>query len=76
MAKSLRASGKKANRARLRDRVFGPVELARQERLSLRLLELAQRPKSKAENSDGSDEVVNNGMCCLFIMFLIEGFST
>lgn len=66
MAKSLRASGKKANRARLRDRVFGPVELARQERLSIRLLELARRPKPKAENSDETDETVNSGMFYLF----------
>ena len=61
MAKSLRASGKKANRARLRDRVFGPVELARQERLSLRLLELAQRPKPKTNEHEGSEENESKG---------------
>ena len=61
MAKSLRASGKKANRARLRDRVFGPVELARQERLSLRLLELAQRPKPKPEEREGNEENQSKG---------------
>ena len=61
MAKSLRASGKKANRARLRDRVFGPVELARQERLSLRLLELAQRPKPQPEEREGNEENQSKG---------------
>ncbi|KAI9790357.1 MAG: hypothetical protein M1816_005175 [Peltula sp. TS41687] len=41
MAKSLRASNKKGNKARLRSKVFGPVEDARTERLSAKLLELA-----------------------------------
>lgn len=41
MAKGLRASSKKANRSLLRQNVFGPVEAARKERLSAKLLELA-----------------------------------
>jgi hypothetical protein len=45
MAKSLRASTKKANKARLRKTVFGPVEAARNERLSGKLLELASKPR-------------------------------
>ena len=45
MAKGLRASVTKRNKAKLRDRVFGPVEAARTERLSAKLLELARQPK-------------------------------
>jgi hypothetical protein len=45
MAKGLRSSIKKSNRSKLRARVFGPVEAARNERLSAKLLELAQQPK-------------------------------
>jgi hypothetical protein len=45
MAKGLRSSSKKSNKTKLRARVFGPVEAARTERLSAKLLELAQQPK-------------------------------
>jgi hypothetical protein len=45
MAKGLRSSVKKSNRTKLRARVFGPVVDARTERLSAKLLELAQQPK-------------------------------
>ncbi|KAI9881391.1 MAG: hypothetical protein M1830_003398 [Pleopsidium flavum] len=45
MAKGLRSSVKKSNRAKLRSSVFGPVEDARRERLSAKLLELASRPR-------------------------------
>jgi hypothetical protein len=45
MAKGLRASVNKRNKSKLRSRVFGPVETARTERLSAKLLELAQQPK-------------------------------
>jgi hypothetical protein len=45
MAKGLRSSVKKANRSKLRSRVFGPVEDARTQRLSAKLLELATQPK-------------------------------
>lgn len=44
MAKGLRASTKKANRAKLRSKVFGPMEDARMQRLSTKLLELASQP--------------------------------
>lgn len=47
MAKGARASTKKANNARLKAGVFGPVENARNERLSAKLLELASQPKPK-----------------------------
>lgn len=43
MAKGLRASTKKANKSLLRQNVFGPVEAARKERLSAKLLDLASK---------------------------------
>ncbi|KAF2273840.1 uncharacterized protein EI97DRAFT_435756 [Westerdykella ornata] len=45
MAKGLRSSVKKANRSKLRARVFGPAEAARNERLHAKLLEAVQQPK-------------------------------
>lgn len=62
MAKGSRASTKKANNARLKSGVFGPVETARTERLSAKLLELASQPKPKQESvledvEDGMDLV-------------------
>jgi hypothetical protein len=45
MAKGLRSSVKKANKTKLRARVFGPIEDARTQRLSAKLLELASQPK-------------------------------
>lgn len=50
MGKGLRSSVKKANKARLRSKVFGPVEQARKERLSLKLLETAQRRHSHSKD--------------------------
>lgn len=49
MAKSSRASTKKANNQRLKANVFGPIESARQERLSAKLLEIASQPKPVPE---------------------------
>ena len=49
MAKSSRASTRKANNRRLKANVFGPVESARAQRLSARLLELASQPKPEAK---------------------------
>ena len=45
MAKGLRSSVKKSHRTKLRTRVFAPVEDARTERLSAKLLELASQPR-------------------------------
>ncbi|KAI0024869.1 hypothetical protein F4780DRAFT_723368 [Xylariomycetidae sp. FL0641] len=45
MAKSSRASSRKVNNQRLKKNVFGPAEIARSERLSAKLLELASQPK-------------------------------
>ena len=50
MAKSARASTKKANRSNLRAKVFGPVEDARTSRLADKLMEIAS--KSSAEKKD------------------------
>lgn len=44
MAKSVRASVSKRNRAKLRATVFGPAADARTERLSAKLKELASQP--------------------------------
>ena len=52
MAKGARASTIKANNARLKSNVFGPVETARTERLSQKLLELASQPKPRPETAE------------------------
>ena len=55
MAKSSRSSSKKANNRRKAASVFGPAEIARNERLSAKLLELAKQPKPESSdvNMDG-----------------------
>ena len=45
MARSLRSNRGQVNKSNLRKKVFNPVEHARAERLSAKLLELAQQPK-------------------------------
>lgn len=52
MAKGARASSKKANNSKLKGLVFGPVESARAERLSAKLLELASQPRPKKAIED------------------------
>lgn len=56
MAKGARASSKKANRTKLRARVFGPVEKARAERLHAKLLETIQQPKPERIEMDTAEE--------------------
>lgn len=60
MAKSVRASVSKRNRANLRKKVFGPVVDARTERLAAKLQEIASQPKpetpKKPEMEVDSDE--------------------
>jgi hypothetical protein len=51
MAKSARASKIKTNNSKLKTRVFGPIESARTERLSAKLLELASQPKPAKKDS-------------------------
>lgn len=52
MAKGLRSSTKKANKAILRRRIFAPVEDARKERLSVKLLELASKSQAISTAED------------------------
>jgi hypothetical protein len=52
MAKGLRASRTKKNNQALSKRVFGPVEAARNERLSAKLMALAQQPKAPREEME------------------------
>lgn len=69
MAKGARASTKKTNNAKLKSRVFGPVETARAERLSAKLLELVSQPKPKQEDvnmelQEGNEALYLPGFQC------------
>ncbi|RDW59279.1 DUF2423 domain-containing protein [Aspergillus mulundensis] len=55
MAKSVRASVQKRNKAKLRSTVFGPAVDARTERLSAKLQELASQPKPSATEKSKKD---------------------
>ncbi|KAJ5779034.1 hypothetical protein N7457_006754 [Penicillium paradoxum] len=55
MAKSVRASVSKRNRANLRKKVFGPVVDARTERLAAKLQELASQPRPEAPEKSKMD---------------------
>jgi hypothetical protein len=55
MAKSVRASVQKRNKAKLRATVFGPVVDARTERLSAKLQKLASQPKSNDQDKSKSN---------------------
>ncbi|KAI1429326.1 hypothetical protein F5Y12DRAFT_710232 [Xylaria sp. FL1777] len=57
MAKSSRASTRKANNQRLKSKVFGPVEAERNARLSAKLLELAAAPKPELADSESMNIV-------------------
>jgi hypothetical protein len=66
MAKSVRASVSKRNRANLRKKVFGPVVDARTERLAAKLQELASQPRPEAPEKSKMDlEADDSGMCPL-----------
>lgn len=57
MAKSARASSKKANHTKLRARVFGPAEKLRAERIHAKLLETINQPKpSEQAKTDAAEE--------------------
>jgi hypothetical protein len=65
MAKGARASSKKANRTKLRARVFGPVEQARAERLHAKLLETIAQPKpEKTEMETEESESLMSSLQC------------
>ena len=57
MAKGLRASSKKSNKTKLRERVFGPVEAARLDRLSSKLLDIASKPGAKVADEESMEGV-------------------
>ncbi|KAH7378493.1 hypothetical protein DE146DRAFT_673257 [Phaeosphaeria sp. MPI-PUGE-AT-0046c] len=56
MAKGARASSKKANRTKLRARVFGPAEKARAERIHAKLLDTIQQSKPEKTEMDTAEE--------------------
>lgn len=56
MAKGARSSVRKTNNSKLKARVFGPVENARTERLSAKLLELASQPKPPRSEMETEQE--------------------
>lgn len=56
MAKSLRSRIKKSNKTCLRQKVYGPIEHARKERLSAKLLELASQPRDNAVQDEKMEE--------------------
>ncbi|KAF1915716.1 hypothetical protein BDU57DRAFT_518829 [Ampelomyces quisqualis] len=56
MAKGARASSKKANRTKLRARVFGPAEKARAERIHAKLLQTVQQPKPEKTQMDTAED--------------------
>ncbi|KAJ9208118.1 hypothetical protein DTO166G4_1336 [Paecilomyces variotii] len=55
MAKSIRSSVQKRNRAKLRATVFGPAVDARTARLSAKLQELAAQPRPKDTDAAGME---------------------
>jgi hypothetical protein len=63
MAKSVRASVSKRNRAALRKNIFGPIVDARTERLAAKLQEIASQPKPEAPKKTTMDlEADETGM--------------
>lgn len=78
MAKSVRASVQKRNKAKLRSTVFGPAVDARTERLSAKLQELASQPKPSDQiKSKANMETTEMGMrpnlarfCCRQVLTL------
>jgi hypothetical protein len=66
MAKSVRASVSKRNRANLRKKVFGPVVDARTERLAAKLQELASQPRPEAPEKSKMDLEDDSGMYPVF----------
>jgi hypothetical protein len=65
MAKGARSSIRKSNNKKLKARVFGPVENARTERLSAKLLELASQPKAAAAEMEVEQPAGTVSMCMI-----------
>ncbi|KAL2754662.1 hypothetical protein ACRALDRAFT_1076277 [Sodiomyces alcalophilus JCM 7366] len=61
MAKSARASSRKANNLRLKKNVFGPVEAARAERLAAKLKAIVEQEKPSREADINMIEVGEDG---------------
>lgn len=61
MAKSIRASSGKRNRAKLRKNVFAPIDDARTERLAAKLQEIASEQKTQME-VNGQSGTTETGM--------------
>lgn len=71
MAKSVRASVSKRNRANLRKKVFGPLVDARTERLAAKLQEIASQPKPQASGkSDVGLGLDESGTCDAIYIYL------
>ena len=62
MAKGLRSSRNKKNNQSLSKRVFAPVEAARNERLSAKLLALAQEARAPKEEMDIESRACGEGV--------------
>lgn len=63
MAKGSRASTIKANNAKLKSGVFGPIETERTARLSAKLLELASQPKPVPRTRKEDVDMDSAGTC-------------
>jgi len=76
MAKSIRASVSKRNRATLRKNFFGPIVDARTERLHAKLQELADKPRPEAPTKSKKELAEDEaGMCITFLSFENAGSS-
>jgi hypothetical protein len=71
MAKSVRASVSKRNRANLRKKVFGPIVDARTERLAAKLQEIASQPRPEAPQKSKMD--LGEDEAGMYTCFLLRG---
>lgn len=62
MAKSQRASSTKVNNAAFKKNIAGPIEKARAERLSAKLLELSQAPRASEQKKTEDATMDVSGM--------------
>ncbi|SPN98337.1 uncharacterized protein DNG_01384 [Cephalotrichum gorgonifer] len=60
MARGLRSNARKANNRKLKANVFGPVEDARAERLSAKLMEVANQPKPIVDAEMKTDDLASD----------------
>lgn len=69
MAKSIRASVSKRNRATLRKNFFGPIVDARTERLHAKLQELADKPRPEAPEKSKREQAEDEAGTLCFLPF-------